>query len=420
MSGRTRLSAFMPQCGVFVAMALASCTLDMAGADGDRRNTEPVDTETDKTQEPGLDASHEDARVNSVDATPEERDAAEPPRDAAPEPAADARTRDAGLEDAASEPRDAALRDATSNPAEDAAADASAALADAASEPRDASPPADAAPPSSCALAGTYAALFDYDVNWQGTTLAGIVPLLRPGRGRVRIWSLLEVQESGVRSRVRGCGAELPDFASGNAQVGAELYASYFPEATWDAASMPRWNLAWTPSCLEPGCAIASDALAATLGARVGPNSPWPGPNGSIAQLMLVDHDDDGEPGVTLLPRGPRESSASGFPYSQMPLNWRLNARATRLSMALQVGFRLEGKLESCDALAGTVREGRVENRVVGCHGTAGDAGEAVCTPEQVRFADQNLPSWTVNAGAWRARRIADGASCADVRGALP
>lgn len=403
--------------GVSLALAFGlssnACTLDMTGAS--RTNMEPSPVEGDADVRPELDAAPPDEEPSTREAGAARDgasaldanyvDAARPRP-----PAEDGSTqRDAGSEDARAA-EDAAL------PPADAAVDESDASEVDAQVVVDATVPPP--PPPQCVLEGTFAVQLEYDVDWRGTTLAGIIPLLSPGRGKVRVWSLIELRSGGTRARVRGCGATLPDFSAGNPRVGNELYSAYIPASTWDQPNMPRWDLALQPTCLEPGCKLTSSPLATTVGARVSGNSPWPGPNGSLSGLMLVDHDGDEAPGVTLFTRPSIERSPAGTPYIEPPLTWTLTSRATQLYMAFQIAFQLDGALESCDAWSGALNQGRVENRVASCYARS-SGGEGVCSPEQARFADQNLPEWSVTAGRFRAKRVATGASCADTRAAL-
>lgn len=400
------------------AALLSACVLDASGTAHRGQEPSPVaaDAEPPAPVAPSspsdageLDAAPRDARMASVDAAPV--DGARPAQG------------DGGVDVEAGSPGGdaSAASDATSTFDGASGEDANTPSSDGG---RDAAPPAiDAAtPPGECNVDGQFALQVDYDVSWRGTVLAGVIPLLRAGAGKIRIWALLEMRERGGRARLHGCGTVLPDFASGNPRVGNETYGSYIPSETWERSAMPRFDSRWQLGCHSAGCSVTSDPFVATVGARVNGNSPWPGPNGSLANLILVDHDEDGLPGITLRTRTPNERTASGTPYTEPPLTWTTSVRATRLIMALQIALQLDGALNSCDVIAGTVRAGRVENRVVNCFGRSsnGAGGETPCSPEQARFADENLPEWTVNTGTFRAQRVPTGSTCSDIRAALP
>lgn len=408
------------------AVWIQSCTLDMAGTRGGA-NPAPQPVDASGPAQPSEDGAVDAEAGASNGGDAQTIDAARDDGSTVPPPAGDAGADQDGAADA---PSTDAARDATEpdgggdgpvdsgQPVDDAGATASDAgsndTADAAIE-SDAS-----APPPGCDIAGTYALQVDYDVNWRGTSLAGLIPLLRPGEGRVRIWAAMEVRENGRRARGHGCGVELPDFAAGNPAAGREVYGAYIPEATWDVPVMPRMDMTLTAECLNAGCSVSSTPLVATLGARVGPNNPWPGPNGSLDSLDMVDHDQDGLPGLTLYTYTANIRTRSGGTYAQPPLSWTLTPRATRLFMALQVEFQLAGKLSSCDEMGGGLTRGRVENRIESCYARASSGGpETPCTDDQARFGDQNLPEWSVRAAAFRARRVQAGATCEAVRDAF-
>jgi hypothetical protein len=413
---------------LFFAVSLHACVLDMGGTAGDKRRDPSSAEEAGAREVPAADGAQSPAPSELDAAAPAEGGASQREASAADALLGDvqvAPVSEAGSDDAQVDPTDAALE-------RDGAFDRDGALAvDAAGQGGagdGGSPGSDAmvggsdggSEPKQCDLTGTFAVLVDYDVNWRGTTLAGVIPLLRAGRGTVRVWSLHEMRDGGTSSRLNGCGTIWPEFASGSPRVGTELYSAYIPSSTWERGPMPKWDLTWQPTCLSSGCAIMSSSLITTIGARLTGNSLWPGPDGSLSNLLVADHDSDGAPGVTVVPRGAPERSAMGTPYIEPPLSWTSSSRATRLYMALQIAFQLDGELESCDAMSGVVNQGRVENRIIGCQArSTSSQAENTCSPEQARFADENLPEWTVNAARWRARRISTGASCAEVRAAL-
>jgi hypothetical protein len=309
------------------------------------------------------------------------------------------------LSDAAPLPDGAAPFDAASDaaaPAQDAAADA--ARGDA----------------GSCTLDGkALAAEVFFDVNWKGTTLAGIVPLLMAGSGRIRVVVRLDLSGNGprLRTRLTACEANMPDFAAGNVLVGTEQYAAYIPDAAWDESSMPRFDLGWDLGCNLPGCALSSDGLVATFGARANPGDKWPGRTGSISDIVPLDDDDDGYPGISFMSRDSHEHSASGTAYTEIPVTWTLASRCARAFIAFQVAGQFHGQLDSCDTLSGVVASGRVEARNFGCYAHAeGSSREYECASDEAEFLDENLPNWTVMGGSWRAQIVDSSFDCVDVR----
>jgi hypothetical protein len=403
------------------ALGAQACRLDMSGTNDDvAQMPEPVEAGAPAPPVPGGDSDAEVAPARDAQALDGARDdgAVAVHRDggvdgAAPAPIADASAADARASDAADGDAEVSEVDAGS----DADAGDPVVATDAGSD----GAPADAGGPLACEISGRYALEIIYDVDWRGTSIGGVIPLLRPGRGQVRIWSLMDVRENGRRSRGYGCGVALPDFAAGNPSAGGEIYGAYIPPSSWEAASMPRMDAVLNVACTDPGCAITSNPVIATLGARITPNNPWPGRNGSLANVMLADHDEDNLPGLTLYTYTSSVRSSIGVPYSQPPLTWTLTPRATRLLMALQIEFQLDGAVESCDAMSGTIPRGRVENRVMACYARGASGGqEQQCTGDQARFADENVPEWTVRPGGrFRLRRLSEGATCEMARNAL-
>jgi hypothetical protein len=325
---------------------------------------------------------------------------------------------DAGPELDASAPDASRLPEDASAPPIDGAQDASA--VDAALPPVEASVPPDAS--TDCRLEGSFAVEVLFDVDWNGTTLAGIVPLLEAGSGRIRVTARLDLRGGALRSRalVTACGAVMPDFTAGNWLVGTENYAGYIPDETWDKPAMPRWDLGWEVGCTQPGCSFATDLLVAVIGARGAAGDVWPGRKGPISAIMPLDHDADGDPAITLGSRDSDVRNPDGVPYKLIPVTWTLATRSPRAFIPFRMTGEFHGKLDSCDALSGVITTGTVEARCVGC--VARDEGqtrEQPCTDAQATFLDANLPDWRVSGGTWRARRIPDDASCSSVRALL-
>jgi hypothetical protein len=325
---------------------------------------------------------------------------------------------DASAPDASQLPGDASV------PAVDGAQDASA--VDAALPPADASDPPDASVPpdasTECRLEGSFAVEVLFDVDWNGTTLAGIVPLLEAGSGRIRVTARLDLRGGALRSRalVTACGAVMPDFTAGNWLVGTENYAGYIPDETWDKPAMPRWDLGWEAGCSQPGCSFATDLLVAVIGARSAAGDVWPGRNGPISAIIPLDHDADGDPAITLGSRDSDVRNPDGVPYKLIPVTWTLTTRSPRAFIPFRMTGDFHGKLDSCDALSGVVTNGSVEARCVGCVArNEGQTREQACNNAQADFLDANLPDWHVSGGTWRARRIPDDANCSAVRALL-
>lgn len=263
-----------------------------------------------------------------------------------------------------------------------------------------------------CDLTGTYAMQADLNVTWKGTSIV-IVPVLDMGTGKLRITTRLTIERKGnsYTGRVRACSTETPDFSS--TTVG-ERYAVRFPDPLWDAAGMPEWELPIAFDCSEPGCAARSETLHALLGVELDdPTGPWP-ENRRDPRLKYEDHDDDGNPGLTV-------NALNDGTYTYPPVILGA-ARATELMLAIRVTSLFDGTIVSCDRLEGDGPGTKVETRAAGCIQDDGNVCGDVDVPPFVTsastFLDENLPKWEVTKAAWTVVRLEDDADCQDVRDA--
>jgi hypothetical protein len=69
-----------------------------------------------------------------------------------------------------------------------------------------------------------------------------------------------------------------------------------------------------------------------------------------------------------------------------------------------------------CDEASGTATFMHFDNHVIGCHVSGGNA----CSPAEVKFIDDNRTIYSVTGATAQTKVVANGATCADVRAALP
>jgi hypothetical protein len=268
-------------------------------------------------------------------------------------------------------------------------------------------------------LRGTFSAEVNFDVQWKGTTLSGVIPVLAAGTGRIRVIVRMDSDDMGgpASSRLHACMGELPDFAA--SWLIGEVYSGYIPNSAWDKPAMPQWDLSWSYACRQPGCALSSSPIVVTLGARATAQDVWPGRKGPIEQIVSVDHDDDAMQGITFLTRGPDEFAPNGKAYDPPPVTWTLDARAVKLGLAFQIQASVQAALTTCDSFSGSISNARVEARALTCTARKNQQNaETPCTKSQAEFMDENLPNWTVTGGTVRARRVSPNADCKAVRAA--
>lgn len=276
-----------------------------------------------------------------------------------------------------------------------------------------------------CDLNGTYVLAAEADVDWEGTSLAGFIPVLAAGSGVLDLVILLRIEDKGggrLEAVARACDVRVPEFQS--TTVG-ETYAVAFPVESWDALGIPSWKLTLTAECHEPGCAVESDQLDALVGADLDdPAGPWPGKRDEPG-IRYPDHDNDGYPGFTVVTLGPEHTDAAGKAYSRPPVDVLTAERAAKIMLGIRFSTRFVGALDSCDGFTGDGPGTRIDTRAVTCVRYSQFGTERECdTPtsalgSQRDFVDGNLPAWRVADTRWRGARIADDASCADARARL-
>lgn len=343
------------------------------------------------------------------------------------------RARDGGRSikgaDAASDARvrDAAPRDAAAGKKDDADTGAEGESDDASAAPDANNLNGSTKVEGTCDLAGSWAIRNDLEVAWEETAFEGVLTLVQAGEGRVTIWARMELRPAtrDTASLVGLCGGELPDFKAGNELFGTETYGFYIPDRAWEQRTMPGWPLIWSPECTSPGCAMASRALIATIGAEQLTFSGGMQMAGSTRDQTIVplDHDNDMEDAMTVLTRLPPERNAMGEPYSLVPLSIRDPTRTSRLLAAVTFAAQFNAKVDNCDELSGETKQTRIEIRPAGCYyrerGMLTDP-EIKCGPTQLSFIDENLPAVTIRSNKFVMKRIPKGSTCAETRAALP
>lgn len=266
----------------------------------------------------------------------------------------------------------------------------------------------------SCDVVGRFAIRVAFNVVWVGTSFAGLIPIIAPGEGELSFIVLADILNagSGTMAVAQACAASVPDFES---SLPLERYSAHFPEAMWESARMPRFQVTTRYGCFDPGCAFDTEPFFAQLGSQLAtPSGAWPMRG---AGNGWPDHDGDQRPGITAQMRGPTEQDKRGRAYAYPPITPVLLRRARELMFGLRVGVTLRGELDGCDRLKGEAPMGSIDTRAIEC--VAAD-GFGQCNADELAFLDDNLPVWTVRGGSFRGIRVDDTADCAAARGAFP
>jgi hypothetical protein len=199
------------------------------------------------------------------------------------------------------------------------------------------------------------------------------------------------------------CGVVFP-VVNTTILLGQIQLANDFPLNAFEQPTMPRakGRVTW-----QDGTMIL-DVGASVLGTTLSdPNGAWP-PREAI---VPADHDGDGKPGLTVIPR---PDPPFGLPPGDLLMTTQIDTMYT----ASRMGFRLTGTSAGCSAPAqGGLEPLAFNYTVVGCH----LAGRGDCGERELNLVENQSPVFTPKSGGqWRSVPIAESASCAEVRAALP
>jgi hypothetical protein len=276
----------------------------------------------------------------------------------------------------------------------------------------DAGAPADAPPGSICPPQAmlTLAVKITMESTWPAGTATSA------GKGQIHLWNLTRLAATNGNlsgDETRSCGTALPEFSlngAGQLVTGGSKVHVEIPHAVWDAPSIPKLQSRGRLAGWDPGSAFTIDGTIALIGmttADVG--GAWPN---SYTGVMTVDADGDGKPGFTAVPK-------AGSGYVQPPTGLGIFGSAPvadRLYLASRTVLSLEGKLSTCNDVAGTAKIMFFDSHVVGCHVKNGND----CTAGQTDFVDQSRTIYKIGSATFVAKKIPDNATCADARAAIP
>jgi hypothetical protein len=253
-------------------------------------------------------------------------------------------------------------------------------------------------------LAGVYALRLRMAVNWPATQFVA------SGSGTAERWLRITLGQSGttVNGSVAICGATVPEFR--NAVV-SDRYLVQYPAAMFDAA-IPSVPFSATLGSTDPGASLSSARSAILMGVNMGDplNGSWP--SVTQASASQVDHDSDGEIGITV-------TYANDGTYSYVQTaGTLLAARASESYTAERLRFALNGALTGCAGASGAANVQSLEIRALACRLSSGSD----CDSSQNGHLEDNRPVYNVSSATYTMMRLANtGAtvSCAQVRAAL-
>ncbi len=246
------------------------------------------------------------------------------------------------------------------------------------------------------------------NVSWSATT--GVIA----GEGELHIWtrSVMTFDGNDVTAEVSPCGSSVPEIER-SALLGGGLVKLEVPNTVWDAPEMPTFNASGSISGFNPGATIMMDPVASLIGASMSDpmGGSWPA---SGQELSGIDHDGNGYPGITTVPKDTP-------PYTLPPVDLigailPNGERADQLYIATRSIIQLSGTRSSCESASGSANISKFDTHVVGCHLKSGGQ----CSAAQANFVDENRMLYQIDGASYTMKKVADGASCSDVRAALP
>lgn len=309
-----------------------------------------------------------------------------------------------------------------------------------------------------CNLGGTFAVRTRLDLSWADQdTIEG-------GSDTQYGWTIQRLNydvDGNVAVEVIPCGETNIDLCGQGVRIAGvpeEAYAQYVPIAIWGKAGSPSTQYSFMLTDALPGSKYLTPEVAVLQGIQLNnPLGEWPskrqdiegadGYDGSATNgARWIDADNDGVFGLTTYTVGPNGVAADGSatapisaydtrskvcprsdpsaersPYNYPPGAEGLTVRRIkRFFSANRVTSSYDGRIDSCDLLAGEVRgpaEGRVrfDTRIGGCLRANGSA-ESQCSGSLLDFLDMTGAPNKVEANSFIMKRVEDTATCETVR----
>lgn len=240
-------------------------------------------------------------------------------------------------------------------------------------------------------------------------------PATLAGTGQVHLWGKMALTANGnmLSGSSQACGMLLPATDLHQAIGGGKILIEV-PDTVWDASSASRVSITGTQNGWGVGSTVTYSYRAVVGFSEADPiatAAQWPASYSAIT--MTTDFDADGHPGLTGVPR-----NATGYLLPPASALGAISAspRADKLYLVNRQVATTTLTRTSCDEASGTTKFMSFDNHVVGCHVSSG----AECTPTEVKFIDDNRTVYTVTSATTESKVVANDATCAQIRAALP
>lgn len=248
---------------------------------------------------------------------------------------------------------------------------------------------------------GTQGVHVTMQVTWPGTVGT------ESGSGVVHVWtrSKFTITGSNMTAQNSPCGSQIPEITKTPIAGGGKVLAE-FPAAIWNSTAMPSFMASGTHGGFTIGAKVQMTATPVIVGTTLAdPKGAWP----AASAITGADHDGDGKTGITSIPK-------NGGGFTLPPTSLLRTNSADKLYIASRTTSALDGVRDTCTTSKGTATISNFDNHIIGCH----VAGGGECTKSEWEFIDQNRTVFTVKSATYETKIVADGATCDDVRAALP
>ncbi|HMA95509.1 MAG TPA: hypothetical protein VKP30_22625 [Polyangiaceae bacterium] len=254
-----------------------------------------------------------------------------------------------------------------------------------------------------CDMSGTFALMISAPVTWSSANT-----YVSPGSGTFTFWLRLKGTQVGssVNGLVTECGRITPAF---RISLVNEPCLFNLPDSLFEDEVLPTVAATVSLGGSSPSSSLTLSTIALLMGTEMADPlaGSWPE---EASGIISLDMDGDGHPGVTATYE---DASPYYYPHTAATLN---SARAARAYVAMRLRFSLDGALTSCAESSGSASVTSVDSRIIGCQLQSG----AECSNSQANFLDGNAIDYYVfNAATYTLTKVADDATCADVRAAF-
>ncbi len=253
-------------------------------------------------------------------------------------------------------------------------------------------------------LSGVYALRINATTNWPGRTY------IQSGSGPIQFWLRLTLTQSGttLSGSAELCDQSTPEFRN---SVVSDRYLVDYPNALFTPGA-PAATFSATLASLSPGAGLTAARTAHLLGISMADplNGAWP--SLSAARSSQVDHDSDGDVGITV-------PFIDDSTYSHAQTAGTLfAARASHAYGAQRLRFSLGGALSGCTGASGAATVQSFDTETIGCRLESGSD----CSTAQYTHLHDNAVVHTVSNASYSLTRLgATGSTftCTQVRAAL-